>query len=83
MFHPPKIPQPQWSGNGTGLQWVPVANPLNVEVAPVADPFFPPLLAVVGNATGSLIFLIITVFQWVGRCNTLGTRCDSNGRCFL
>ena len=55
------------NGNGTGFQWVPIENPLNANVAPVADPFFSrccPLLAVVGstavveNATGSLISLI-------------------------
>ena len=38
--------------------------PLNADVAPIADPFFQPLLAVVGstavveNATGSLICLL-------------------------
>ena len=67
VFHPPKIPQRQRNGNGTGFQWVPIENPLNADVAPVADPFFQPLLAVVGvvgptavvgNATGSLICLI-------------------------
>ena len=64
MFHPPKIPQQQQNGNGTGLQWVPIANPLNADVAPVADQNFQPLLAVVGstavagNATRSLIGLI-------------------------
>ena len=85
MFHPPKIPQRQQNGNGTGFQWVPVENPLNADVAPVADPFFQPLLAVVGstaiveNATGSLICLIVTVLQRVTRCNPLGSRCDSNG----
>ena len=47
MFHPPKMPQRQWNGNGTGFQWVPVENPLNADVVPVADPFFQPLLAVV------------------------------------
>ena len=40
MFHPPKIPQRQWNGNGTGFQRVPVANPLNVNVAPIVDHFF-------------------------------------------
>ena len=40
---PPKSP----NGNGTGFQRVPVENPLNTDVAPVADPFFQPLLAVV------------------------------------
>ena len=52
MFHPPKIPQRQWNGNGMGLQRVRVANPLNVNVAPIADPFFSrcsPLLAIVGS----------------------------------
>ena len=49
MFHPPKMPQRQRNGNGTGFQWVPVENPLNADVAPVADPFFQPLLAVVGR----------------------------------
>ena len=49
MFHPPKIPQQQWNGNRTGFQWVPVANPLNADVAPVVDPFFELLLAVVGR----------------------------------
>ena len=64
MFHSPQIPQRQWNGNGTGFQRVPVENPLNADVAPVVDPFFQPLLAVVGsmavveNATGSLICLI-------------------------
>ena len=58
MFHPPKIPQQQRNGNGIGLQWVPVANPLNANVAPVADPLFQLLLAVVGSATGLLICLI-------------------------
>ena len=57
MFHPPKIPQRQWNGNGTGLQRGPIANPLNVDVAPIVDPFFQPLLAVVGSATGSLKLL--------------------------
>ena len=47
MFHPPKIPQRQRNGNGTGFQRVPVENPLNADVAPVVDPFFQPLLAVV------------------------------------
>ena len=47
MFHPPKMPQRQRNGNGTGFQRVPVENPLNADVAPVADPFFQPLLAVV------------------------------------
>ena len=47
MFHPPKMPQRQRNGNGTGFQRVPVENPLNTDVAPVADPFFQPLLAVV------------------------------------
>ena len=32
-----------------GFQWVPVENSLNADVAPVADPFFQPLLAVVGR----------------------------------
>ena len=64
MFHPLKIPQQQRNGNGTGLQQIPNENPFNADVAPVADPFFQPLLAVVGstavveNATGSLICLI-------------------------
>ena len=56
------VPSPKKSpnGNGTGFQRVPVLNgyPLNADVAPVADPFFQPLLAVVENATGSLICLI-------------------------
>ena len=47
MFHPPKMPQRQRNGNGTGFQRVPVENPLNADVAPIADPFFQPLLAVV------------------------------------
>ena len=47
MFHSPKMPQRQRNGNGTGFQRVPVENPLNADVAPVADPFFQPLLAVV------------------------------------
>ena len=47
MFHPPKIPQRQWNGNGTGFQRVPVENPLNADVAPIADPFFQLLLTVV------------------------------------
>ena len=52
------------NSNGTGFQRVPTENPLNANVAPVADPVFQPLLAVVGsttiveNATGSLICLI-------------------------
>ena len=58
MFHPPKIPQWQWNGNGMGFQRVPVENPLNADVAPVVDPFFQPLLAVVVDATASLICLI-------------------------
>ena len=67
MFHPPKMPQWQQNGNGMGFQWVPIENPLNADVAPVAEPFFQPLLplftivsstAVVENATGSLICLI-------------------------
>ena len=37
---PPKSP----NGNGTGFQWAPIENPLNADVAPVADPFFQPLL---------------------------------------
>ena len=49
MFHPPKILQRQQNGNRTGLQWVPVENPLNADVAPIADLFFQPLLAVVGH----------------------------------
>ena len=63
MFHPPKIPQQQRDSNGTDFQWVPVANQLDANAAPVADPFFPPLLAVVGptavvgNATVSLIYI--------------------------
>ena len=40
MFYPPKIPQRQWNGNGMGFQRVPIENPLNADVAPVADPFF-------------------------------------------
>ena len=47
MFHPPKMPQRQRNGNATGFERVPVENPLNADVAPVADPFFQPLLAVV------------------------------------
>ena len=46
-FHPPKIPQWQRNGNGTGFQRVPIENPLNADVAPIADPFFQLLLAVV------------------------------------
>ena len=49
MFHPPNIPQRQRNSNETGFQWVPVENLLNADVAPVADPFFQPLLAVVGR----------------------------------
>ena len=49
MFHPPKIPQRQRNGNGTRFQWVPVENSLNADVEPIADPFFQPLLAVVGR----------------------------------
>ena len=49
MLHPPKIPQRQLNGNGMGFQWVTVENRLNADVAPVADPFFQPLLAVVGR----------------------------------
>ena len=40
MFHPPRIPQWQWNGNGAGFQRVPVENPLNADVAPIANPFF-------------------------------------------
>ena len=64
MFHPPKIPQRQRNGNRIGFQRVPVENPLNADVVPIANPVFQPLLAVVGpkavvgNATGSLICLI-------------------------
>ena len=68
MFHPPKIPQQQQNSNGTDFQRVPVENPLNADVAPIADPFFPAVArrcwpvvdprAVVGNATGSLICFI-------------------------
>ena len=50
MFHPPKIPQQQWNNNKTGLPRVPIANPLKANVAPIADPFFQPLLAVVDPA---------------------------------
>ena len=59
MSHPPKMPQRQRKGNGTGFHRGPVENPLNADVAPVADPFFQPLFAVVGstavveNATGA------------------------------
>ena len=80
------------NGNGMATEWVfngyPVENPLNADVAPIADPFFQPLLAVVGstaiveNAMGSLICLILTDLQPVSRCNPLGTRCNSNGRRF-
>ena len=49
MFHPPKIPQQQRNINRTGFQRVAVENPLNADVAPVVDPFFKPLLAVVGH----------------------------------
>ena len=49
MFYPPKMPQQQRNGNGTSFQRVPVENPFNADVAPVADPFFQPLLAVVGR----------------------------------
>ena len=41
MFHPRKIPQRQRNGNETGLQRVPVANPLNVDGAPVAGRCWP------------------------------------------
>ena len=58
MIHPPKIPQQQRNGNRTGIQRVPIAKPLKADVAPIADPFFPPLLAFVGNAMGLLICLI-------------------------
>ena len=47
MFHPPKMPQRQRNGNGMGFQRVPIENLLNADVAPVADLFFQPLLAVV------------------------------------
>ena len=47
MFHPPKMPQRQRNSNRTGFQRVPVENPLNADVAPVAHPFFQPLLTVV------------------------------------
>ena len=52
------------NGNGTILERVFNGYPLNANMAPVADPFFQPLLAVVDstaiveNATGSLICLI-------------------------
>ena len=49
MFHPPKIPQQQRNGNGTGFQRVPIEKSLNADVAPVANPFFQPLLDVVGH----------------------------------
>ena len=49
MFNPPKIPQRRRNGNGTGFQRVPVENRLNADVAPIADPFFQPLLAIVGR----------------------------------
>ena len=42
-----RVPQQERNSNGTGLQWVPVANPVKADVAPVVDPFFEPLLAVV------------------------------------
>ena len=41
MFHPPKILQQQWNGNRTGFQRVPISKPLNANVAPIANPFFP------------------------------------------
>ena len=47
------MPQRQRNGNGTGFQRVPIENPLNADVAPVADPFFQPLLAVVFAVVGS------------------------------
>ena len=47
MFHSPKIPERQRNGNGTGFQRVPIENRLNADVAPIADPFFQPLLAIV------------------------------------
>ena len=40
-----------------GFQWVPIANPLNVDVAPVADLFFQPLLAVVGRLLAQRLLL--------------------------
>ena len=46
------------NGNGTATERVFNGYPLNADVALVADPFFQPLLAVVENATGSLICLI-------------------------
>ena len=49
MFHPPKILQWQRNGNGTSLQRVPIENLLNAEMAPVADPFFQLLLAIIGR----------------------------------
>lgn len=51
MFHPPKVPQWQWNGNGTSLQQVPVANQLKSDVASAAKPFFQPLLAIVVTTT--------------------------------
>ena len=44
MFHPPKMPQRQWNGNGTGFQRVPVENPLNANVAPAAGRCLPLLV---------------------------------------
>ena len=35
------------NGNGTATEWVFNGYPLNADVAPVADPFFQPLLAIV------------------------------------
>ena len=40
IFHPPKFSQQQRNGNKTAFQWVPIANPLNVDVAPSVDPVF-------------------------------------------
>ena len=74
MFHPPKIPEPQQYSNRTGLQLVPVANLLNADVVLVADPFFQPLLAVVGrcwicNGVIDLLSLGLNLFNY----NSFGT----------
>lgn len=52
-----------------GLQWVPIANPLKVDVAPIADSFFQPLLAIVDQiaivdaATSFINFLNVRIVR--------------------
>ena len=71
MFHPPKIPQRQRNGNGTGLQWVSVANPLKADMAPVADSFFQQFLVIVSrycscNGFTSLLNLGLNLLNYNG-----------------